>query len=211
VPAWKRGLDVLGAAVGLLALAPLLAAIAALIAVVSPGPVFFGQRRVGRGGAEFTMWKFRTMRVGTDTQAHERAVSQEIAVDGRLTKANYASAYIPFGPLLRKSSLDELPQLFNVLLGTMSLVGPRPEPVYAVKHYHPWHRRRLDVLPGMTGLWQISGKNRTTFRRMLELDLAYAERQSLGLDLWILLKTPLVILEDLLGVPASTGRVPQPR
>ena len=205
VPAWKRGLDVVGATVGLLALAPLFAAIAALILTVSPGPVLFGQRRVGRGGAEFMMWKFRTMRVGTDTRAHERAVSQEIATNGRLTKTDYTAEYIRFGPLLRKASLDELPQLFNVLRGEMSLVGPRPEPVYAVRHYQPWHRRRLDVLPGMTGLWQVSGKNRTTFRRMLELDLAYAERHSLRLDLWILLRTPTVILADLLGVPASAA------
>ncbi|MFB3819069.1 MAG: sugar transferase [Candidatus Methylomirabilales bacterium] len=207
VPVWKRGLDVLGAAAGLVALAPLLLVIAAAIAAVSPGPVFFGQRRVGRGGVEFTMWKFRTMRLGADTRAHERAVSQEIATNGLLAKADYSSEYIPLGRLLRKASLDELPQLFNVLRGEMSLVGPRPEPVYAVRHYQPWHRRRLDVLPGMTGLWQVSGKNRTTFRRMLQLDLAYAERHSLGLDLWILLKTPAVILADVLGTPT---RLPGP-
>jgi lipopolysaccharide/colanic/teichoic acid biosynthesis glycosyltransferase len=215
-PPWKRALDLVVGVTALVCLSPLLAAVAVLIAVASPGPVLFGQRRAGLAGQEFTMWKFRSMRVGTDTAPHERAAGEEIATNRTLAKVDDRAQLIPLGALLRKSCLDELPQLFNVLRGEMSLVGPRPDPVYVARQYHPWHRLRLDVRPGMTGLWQVSGKNTTTFRQMLMLDLAYARGQSLALDLWILLKTPGAVLADLWNAAATEAsaslspQAPQP-
>jgi lipopolysaccharide/colanic/teichoic acid biosynthesis glycosyltransferase len=205
LPAWKRTADLLVAGIALVCVSPLLLALAILILAVSPGPVLFGQRRVGHGGKEFTMWKFRSMHVNTDTGAHERAATQEIAANGTLAKVEDRTQLIPCGGYLRRSCLDELPQLFNVLRGEMSIVGPRPEPVYAARHYETWHRLRLDVLPGMTGLWQVSGKNRTTFREMLLLDIRYTRHQSPALDLWILLKTPGVIVAEIMDGLRATG------
>ncbi len=209
VPPWKRALDILLAGSALICLAPLLVLIMAVVALGSPGPMFFHQRRVGLGGKEFLMWKFRTMHVDVDTSAHQRAVSREIATHGPLTKVDTPAQLIPLGAWLRKSCLDELPQLLNVLRGEMSLVGPRPDPAYAAADYRPWHRVRLDVLPGITGLWQVTGKNRTTFRRMLELDRTYIRRCSLALDLSILLRTPGAILAELRSLPEPSQATPE--
>ncbi len=198
-PVWKRTFDILLSGAVLVCLLPLFLVIALLILIVSPGPVFFAQERVGYLGRKFHVWKFRTMRCDADSTVHRDQVTREIGSDDPLTKLDnsHDPRVIPLGKWLRMTGLDELPQLFNVLRGDMSLIGPRPDPVYAADHYQPWHTARLDVLPGITGLWQVSGKNRTTFKQMIRLDVAYARRLSLWLDLKIMLKT----------LPAIVGQV----
>ncbi len=210
-PAWKRALDVTGALVGLILLSPLFLLLAVLIKTVSPGPAFFRQERIGYGGRPFTLWKFRTMHISSDPMVHQRHVHDLIDNDKTLTKLDTVRdpRIIPFGDLLRQSCLDELPQLINVLSGDMSLVGPRPVPPYESDQYLPWHRHRFDVLPGLTGLWQVSGKNRTTFREMMRLDIGYSRKVSLRQDGMIVLKTLPVICAQLSGL--VTGRKMQDR
>jgi len=189
----KRIFDVTGAAFGLLILAPLLLAIALLVKQDSPGPVFFKQRRVGLNGREFWMYKFRSMVVDAESQLEslkaknevEGGVTFKIVNDPRMTR---------IGRVLRKTSLDEFPQLFNVLRGEMSLVGPRPPLPKEVILYSAEQKRRLTVIPGCTGLWQVSGRSTTTFNRMIELDLDYIKNWSLRRDFLILLKTIRVVL-----------------
>jgi len=200
----KRSFDCFGAAICLLLLSPLFLFISAFIKVVSPGPVFFKQQRVGYGGHPFTFLKFRTMRQGADSSEHQAYLATLINGDSdKMTKLDHDPQIIPGGNMLRKSCLDELPQLFNVLHGEMSLVGPRPPIPYEVKEYQSWHRGRFDALPGMTGLWQVSGKNRLSFREMVRLDIRYAKERSLWMDLKILFRTPLAILEQLRGGPGN--------
>jgi exopolysaccharide production protein ExoY len=191
LPAWKRLLDlalIVATAPGWLILG---AGAALLVACGSRGPVFFRQRRVGYKGREFTCYKFRTMRVNAETGTHRDHFCQLMESDVPMTKldARNDSRLIPFGALLRATGLDELPQLINVLCGEMSLVGPRPCIPYEYERYQPWQRRRFDAAPGLTGLWQVSGKNRTTFNEMIRFDIQYSERLSLLLDLKIILKT----------------------
>jgi len=190
-PVWKRALDVTGAVLGLVLFSPLFLLQAILIKTVSPGPVLFRQERIGYGGKPFTFLKFRTMHVSNDPTAHQRHLYDLINNDKTLTKldAYQDPRIIPFGNVLRQSCLDELPQLINVLSGDMSLVGPRPVPPYEADAYLPWHRQRFDVLPGLTGLWQVSGKNRTTFREMIRLDVGYSRTVSPRQDAKIVLKT----------------------
>jgi lipopolysaccharide/colanic/teichoic acid biosynthesis glycosyltransferase len=202
----KRGFDILGAATCLLILSPLFLLIAVFIKIVSPGPVLFKQQRVGYGGHPFTFLKFRTMRQGSDSSEHQAYLvtlingdSDKKNSDKPMTKLDDDPQIIPLGNLLRKSCLDELPQLINVLCGDMSLVGPRPPIPYEVKEYHAWHRGRFNATPGMTGLWQVSGKNRLSFREMVRLDIRYARDRSLWMDIKILFRTPLAILEQLKG------------
>jgi lipopolysaccharide/colanic/teichoic acid biosynthesis glycosyltransferase len=192
-PVWKRAVDIAGASVGLAVLSPILLLAGAAIRLVSPGPAFFRQQRVGYGGKPFVVWKFRTMRADVDSRVHQRYVEKLARTDGVLNKLSTDCQLIPFGALLRKLGIDELPQLINVLRGEMSLVGPRPD-VVPYEKYHPRHRRRFEVVPGITGLWQVAGKNGTTFTEMVRLDLEYVDRRSLWLDLKILLTTvPAVI------------------
>jgi lipopolysaccharide/colanic/teichoic acid biosynthesis glycosyltransferase len=191
LPFWKRSLDLIF--ILLISPAVLLigAAVAVLIRLGSPGPVFFTQRRVGYKGSEFTCFKFRTMRVNAETETHRLHTAQLIKSDQPMVKldAHRDPRLIPMGALLRATGLDELPQLLNVVRGEMSLVGPRPCIPYEYEHYEPAHRRRFDAVPGLTGLWQVSGKNRTTFEQMIQLDVAYAQNLSLWLDLRIILRT----------------------
>jgi lipopolysaccharide/colanic/teichoic acid biosynthesis glycosyltransferase len=191
-------MDITLSLVLLLALLPLLLLIALFIRAVSPGPVIFKQARMGYGGRAFTIWKFRTMHVDADTRIHQAQARQEIHAQCPLTKLDtYGDPrIIPFGHILRQTGLDELPQLFNVLHGDMSLIGPRPDPVYAAQLYQPWHAERLHVRPGITGLWQVSGKNTTTFEEMVWLDIAYIRQQSLWLDLKIALLTIPAIVKQ---------------
>lgn len=193
----KACLDLVGACLLLLVLSPVMAVIAILVKVTSPGPVVFRQERVGQGGRLFTLYKFRTMNDGVDTSLHELYISTFIKGEGSerpIAKLPNDSRITPLGRALRKSSLDELPQLFNVLRGDLSLVGPRPAIPYEVRRYEQWHLQRLSVRPGITGLWQVSGRSRVSFHQMVCLDLKYVEERSLRLDLWILLKTvPTVI------------------
>jgi lipopolysaccharide/colanic/teichoic acid biosynthesis glycosyltransferase len=199
----KRGLDTVASGALLLALAPLGLLLAGLVRLSSPGPVLFRQTRVGYRGRPFTMLKFRTMYTGADQAAHREFVTRFIADGARATPPDGATMFkltndprvTPLGRLLRKTSLDELPQLWNILRGEMSLVGPRPPLPYEVERYAPWHRRRvLEARPGLTGLWQVRGRSRTTFDEMVRLDLRYARTRSLARDLGILLATPRAVI-----------------
>ena len=202
-PAIKRAFDLLGSASGLLILAPILLTVAAVVKLTSKGPVLFRQPRVGHREQTFRMLKFRTMRVDADPELHQRYVT--LFINGS-DRAATTSAAAPFkiahdprvtrvGAVLRKTSLDELPQLWNVLRGEMSIVGPRPPLDYEVQQYAAWHRRRvMDVKPGMTGLWQVTGRSCTTFDQMVRLDLRYAKTCSVATDLKILLATPAAVI-----------------
>ena len=200
----KRAMDVACSAALLLVLSPLLAAIAAIIKLTSEGPVIFEQERLGQFGERFKCLKFRTMYTNNDPKIHQEYIQQfisgnekcgdkdgpqrliyKIINDPRITKV---------GGFLRKTSFDELPQFWNVLRGEMSLVGPRPPLPYEFEIYEIWHRRRvLDVKPGVTGLWQVSGRSRTKFDDMVRLDLRYCQTWSLWLDLKILISTPRAV------------------
>jgi lipopolysaccharide/colanic/teichoic acid biosynthesis glycosyltransferase len=199
----KRASDVAGSLILLIALLPVLLLIAILVKLNSQGPVLFRQVRVGHRGKPFTLFKFRTMRAGADPSLHERFVSRFIrSSQGVAVSPEHAPFKLtndprvtPVGHFLRRTSLDELPQLWNVLRGEMSLVGPRPPLEYELKHYEPWHRRRvMEVKPGITGLWQVDGRSRTTFDQMVRLDLRYAKTCSFWSDIRILLATPAAVL-----------------
>ena len=201
VPTYKRLMDIIGASIGIALLAPLFLLVSIIIKIVSPGPVFFRQERVGHQGKTFRMWKFRTMTVGADQKKHQEYVaslikngSEKDQTGQPMQKLKNDSRIIPLGNLLRKSCIDELPQLFNVLVGEMSLIGPRPPIPYEVQEYQLWHRERFDVEPGMTGLWQVSGKNKTTFKEMIRFDINYARQLCWRLDARILAGTiPAII------------------
>lgn len=207
-PKWKRCLDL----VLLLAVAPIavpVLAIAALwVMAVSKGRVLFVQPRVGAGGRLFNCFKLRTMHQGCTTSTHEKHLQQLLKEDRPMLKLDQGDPrLIPGARLLRALGIDELPQLINVLRGDMSVVGPRPCIPYEAEQYERWQRDRFMVLPGLTGLWQVKGKNRTTFLQMVNLDLEYARRQSLGLDLFILFSTPKAILQQLVfAIRAKSGK-----
>ncbi len=202
IPAWKRGVDLLSASLGLILLSPVFVLLIVLIKVVSPGPAFFRQERVGLLGRSFMMLKFRTMKLDADTSNHLSQVRAEIHGDLNLEKVDNRSQLIPGGEILRKSGIDELPQLLNVLMGNMSLVGPRPELPYAVEVYQPWHYARFEAVPGITGLWQVNGKNRTTFNEMIRYDIRYCRTMSARLDLRIILGTLPTIVEQMRDEPS---------
>lgn len=190
-------MDLVGVAILLPILLPLLLLVGCYIRIVSRGPVLFIQERIGRGGAYFSIYKFRTMHVAEKTrdEAHRQYLAERSAGDAPLAKPNYASSLIRGGNLLRKCSLDELPQLLNIWKGDMSLVGPRPD-VLHLADYEDWHLRRFEVVPGMTGLWQVSGKNRLSFDRMVELDIQYIDELSPVNDFKIFVKTFRVLLTE---------------
>ena len=191
LPLWKRALD-LAVIVLLFPVLLLLAGGVALVVMCgSRGPVIYRQRRVGYKGREFLCYKFRTLYADTETDSHRNHTRQLMNTDVPMTKLDARSdpRLIPLGAVLRASGLDELPQLINVLRGEMSIVGPRPCIPYEYELYEPWQRRRFDAVPGLTGLWQVSGKNRTTFTEMIRLDIEYAERSSLCFDLQLILRT----------------------
>jgi exopolysaccharide biosynthesis polyprenyl glycosylphosphotransferase len=203
----KRISDIAISSVTLIFVSPLLALIAAWIRLDSKGKVFFLQERVGMDGRVFLCYKFRSMLQDADEDVHREAYEKNIVGEAA---ANAGDANAPVygkvkddarvtraGKFLRRSSLDELPQLFNVLKGDMSVVGPRPPIPYEVEAYQLWHRKRLDMKPGITGLWQVSGRNRLTFDEMVRTDLFYIENWSLWLDLKIILLTlPAVFRGD---------------
>jgi exopolysaccharide biosynthesis polyprenyl glycosylphosphotransferase len=197
----KRAFDLVVASTVLLLMSPLFALVAWRIKRDSPGPVLFRQPRLGEGGREFPMLKFRTMRVDTDTDVHRdyiRSIMDKAAapVPGGLYKLNREDAITRSGRWLRRTSLDELPNLLNVLRGEMSLVGPRPCLAYETEYFQPHHFERFLVPAGMTGLWQVAARARTTFAEALDLDVAYARGWSFGLDLKILARTPLVVFRQ---------------
>jgi lipopolysaccharide/colanic/teichoic acid biosynthesis glycosyltransferase len=195
---WKRPLDLLITVPTLLALLPLVGILALLVRLESRGPAFYGQERIGRHGQPFRMWKLRTMRAGCGQECHREAAATWFA--GRPSGAGYKSLRDPritrAGRVLRRTSLDELPQLLNVLLGDMSLVGPRPAIGYELHHYWPEYYGRQDVPPGLTGLWQVSGRHRLSAAEMMRLDLRYVREASLWLDLSILFKTVPAVLSS---------------
>jgi exopolysaccharide biosynthesis polyprenyl glycosylphosphotransferase len=201
----KRVIDIVGSAVILLLLSPVLLVVAALIKLTSKGPVIFKQERMGQFGARFMCLKFRTMYTNNNPQVHQEFIRQFISDKKDAANEHGAQAPVykitndtrvtPIGRFLRKTSLDEFPQFLNVLRGEMSLVGPRPPVAYEFEIYDIWHRRRvLEVKPGVTGLWQVSGRSRTRFDEMVRLDLRYCQNWSLWLDLKILLATPRAAL-----------------
>lgn len=189
----KRLIDLVGSALLIILLLPIFALIALVIRLDSPGPTIFAQKRVGRGGRPFTAYKFRSMRVGADQEQAQLTDLNEASAP--LFKIRNDPRRTRLGRWIRRLSLDELPQLFNVLVGDMSLVGPRPPLEAEVQQYQDWHKRRLEVSPGVTGLSQVSGRSELTFDEMVMLDIYYIENWSPWLDLWILLKTiPTVLL-----------------
>lgn len=208
IPVWKRAIDLSGAVTALTLCAPVMLLVAAYIKIVSPGPVFFRQERVGYRGKLFTFLKFRTMKPGNDVSAHREHLRELIRSDMPMWKLDTVNdpRIIPGGNIIRKLSLDELPQFINVLRGEMSLVGPRPCIPYEAEEYLRWHTRRFDAYPGLSGLWQVSGKNRLSFKEMIRLDIAYANNMSFLLDLKIILKTFPTLVGMALEKPASLFR-----
>ena len=201
--ALKRTLDVAGSLALLAVLSPVFLIVAALIKLTSRGPVFFRQERIGESARPFTMLKFRTMRVDADPKIHQEYVKQFITANAAADRSDEGAVFkitndpriTPIGRVLRRASIDELPQFWNVLKGDMSLVGPRPPLHYEVEAYKPWHLRRvLEAKPGVTGLWQVSGRSRTTFDDMVRLDLRYAQTHSVWTDIKILLATPRAVI-----------------
>ncbi len=199
VPGWKAGLDITCILLLLPLWLPLMILLMLVTRMASPGPIFYRQKRIGLGGRHFFIWKFRTMRLSAETQTHERYFENLMRVDRPMTKLDaYGDPRLaPFGRVLRASGLDELPQIFNVLHGEMSLVGPRPCTPNEFAHYEPWQRQRVNCLPGLTGYWQVNGKNKTTFREMIAMDLFYLKNMSIVLDLKIMLKTGTVMAGQL--------------
>lgn len=191
MPRWKRWFDFVAAGLLLVVLTPLLAMICIFIRCVSKGPVLFSQERLGEMGKYFVIYKFRTLHPANPakvTKEHRQFVAELANRDVAAAKPDLKSRLIPWGGFLRSTSLDELPQLLNVLKGEMSLIGPRPD-VLDWQDYPVWQLKRFEVTPGITGLWQVSGKNRLTFRQMVELDIRYIQRRSVLLDMWILVQT----------------------
>ena len=197
----KRVGDVAVALAMIVCLAPLFLAIAIAIRLDSPGPVLFRQRRIGRHGREFTMLKFRSMSADATPEAHRRYITALAngcppggAVGGGLRKLTQDGRVTRVGAILRKASLDEVPQLLNVLAGQMSIVGPRPALPYELDFYRPEHFERFAVRPGLTGLWQVCGRNRLDFYEMLDLDIEYVHRHGFLSDIWLILRTPWAVV-----------------
>ena len=198
IPRWKRALDITLIVVALPLLFPLMLFIALFVRCVSAGPVLFRQERIGHLGSRFRCFKFRTMVVGNSAAGHQGHLTHLMGADVPMVKMDVHGdpRIIPHGLPLRSSGLDELPQIFNVLMGQMSLVGPRPCVPYEYEEYLVWQKERFNVLPGLTGLWQVSGKNNTTFDEMMRLDIHYARNSSVWFDIKIISKTiPALVVQ----------------
>jgi len=208
LPTWKRLLDLFIVALLFPFWLPIMTLIALWVAVTSPGPIFYRQPRIGLRGRRFMIVKFRTMKVNAETHVHEAYLEHLIVSDRPMIKLDATDPRLILGGrILRATGFDELPQIFNVLRGEMSVVGPRPCTVTEFERYAPEQRARANALPGLTGLWQVNGKNRTTFREMIEMDIFYSRNISLSLDLKIILRTLPAILGQLSD---STQPLPQP-
>lgn len=197
-PFWKRTIDLIGSFFGIVVTLPVTIPLGLFIKMVSPGPIFYHQIRIGFEGRKFTMYKFRTMKVNADTSKHREYVARLILAEKTEGTSAQEKAMIKLeddpqiiwgGKWIRALSLDELPQLINVLKGEMSLIGPRPPIPYEAAEYEPWHKQRFDVVPGMTGLWQVSGKNNLSFSEMVRLDIRYGNSLSLTQESKILART----------------------
>jgi exopolysaccharide biosynthesis polyprenyl glycosylphosphotransferase len=200
---FKRMFDAAAASLALLLVSPVLLVVAILIKLDSPGSVIFKQKRIGENGQPFSMLKFRSMRVDADPGVHKayikRLIEQNVSPEQlsssgqRSLKMETDPRITRLGRIIRKTSIDELPQLFNVLRGEMSLVGPRPPLPYEMELYEEWHKRRLEVPPGITGWWQVKGRNRVSFDEMVRMDIYYIEHTSFWFDLKILFLTPQAV------------------
>jgi len=198
IPLGKRVLDLTLITLALPVLLPLFALVALFIKLVSPGPVVFTQKRVGFREKRFRIFKFRSMKMNAETSAHEGHTTHLFKSDLPMEKMDHVDPrLIPLAWIIRSTGIDELPQLVNVLRGEMSLVGPRPCTAYEHEVMLPWHKRRFDVLPGLSGLWQVNGKNKTTFQQMINYDIAYARDWSVWLDFKIMFSTFPVLLGQL--------------
>ena len=192
VPGFKRPFDIVGALVALVLLGPVFLAAAAAVKLTSPGPVLFRQTRLGRDGVPFQFLKFRSMYVDAEARKAELAAANER--NGKCFKIRNDPRVTPVGRFIRRYSIDEFPQLLNVLRGDMSLVGPRPALPEEVAEFTDYEKGRMEALPGITGLWQVSGRAELSFAEMIELDLRYARACSLRLDIAILLRTVRAVL-----------------
>jgi len=205
LPRWKRILDLVFLISTVWIWLPLTTLVICMVKVVSPGPAFYRQQRVGFHGRSFMIFKFRSMHVNADTRSHEEYFEQLMQEDSPMTKLDaFDARLIPGGRFLRAIGLDELPQIWNIIRGEMSLVGPRPCTLVEFQRYRPEHRERVNAPPGITGYWQVNGKNRTTFNEMIAMDIFYAKNMSLALDLAIIGKTiPAILGQALEGFDAA--------
>ncbi len=200
----KRVMDIVLSTLALVVLSPVMLLLALLVKRSSPGPVLFKQERLGRDGRPFTFYKFRSMEYNSDDAIHRQFAAMFISGDesgcaesnagDKVFKLKADPRVTPIGAWLRKTSLDELPQLFNILKGEMSVVGPRPPIAYEIENYQPWHMERLKAVPGLTGLWQVSGRSSVSFEEMVRLDVQYINDWSLAWDVAIILRTIPVVL-----------------
>jgi lipopolysaccharide/colanic/teichoic acid biosynthesis glycosyltransferase len=211
IPCSKRVLDLTCILLSLPCWLTIMMGIALWIKIASPGPILYRQERVGYRGRRFMMFKFRTMKVNVDTICHEHHLERLIQANCPMTKLDVSGdpRIIRGGRILRATGLDELPQLFNVLRAEMSLVGPRPCTPHEFQRYQSWQQERVDAPPGLTGYWQVHGKNNTTFSEMVEMDIVYARNISIRQDLAIMLRTlPAItvqLLEDRKQTRARSG------
>lgn len=187
LPWWKRVEDIVGSVAALVVFSPVFLVIAVLVKLTSPGPVIFRQKRAGSGGKPFDFYKFRTMYM--DAEERKEELRDQNEQDGPVFKIRNDPRITPLGRVLRRSSLDEIPQLWNVLKGDMTLVGPRPPTLDEVPHYRAWHRRRLEMTGGITGIWQVSGRNEVPFEEWMRMDVRYSRKRSVFLDFKLLFKT----------------------
>jgi lipopolysaccharide/colanic/teichoic acid biosynthesis glycosyltransferase len=199
LPVWKRTIDLVCCAIALPFLAVLALIMTAITKLLAPGPVLFRQERVGHYGRRFRIFKFRTMYVNADTRGHQDYFKELISTNAPMAKLDSQgdARLIPGMRFLRAAGVDELPQIINVIRGEMTIVGPRPCIQSEYDEYLPWQRQRCQAVPGLTGLWQVSGKNRTTFDQMIRLDIRYAQNVSLWRDIRIILFTVPAILIQL--------------
>jgi lipopolysaccharide/colanic/teichoic acid biosynthesis glycosyltransferase len=198
IPRWKRILDLTCVFVALPFWLPVTILLMLWVKVASSGPVFYRQRRVGYRGVQFMIFKFRTMHVNAETRTHEEYFAHLMRAECPMTKLDHVgdSRLIPGARFLRASGLDELPQIFNVLRGEMSLVGPRPCLPSEFERYENWQQQRVNAPPGLTGYWQVNGKNKTTFREMIMMDLFYARNMSIRVDLGVMAQTVPVLVRE---------------
>lgn len=207
---WERAADLAISLSALILLGPVFLLIAAYVKLVSNGPILFKQKRIGHNGLPFMILKFRTMHVGACTSEHENHTANLIKGSAPMTKldAQGDSRLIPFGKFIRAAGLDELPQLVNVLRNEMSVVGPRPCLLTEFAEYSHREKQRFNTLPGLTGLWQVSGKNELTFEEMINCDLGYVDKKSLWLYTVIIVKTPIVLIKQVIE-SRRTGKLTQ--
>ena len=200
LPRWKRILDLTLVLASLPVWLPVMLVVMILIKVGSSGPIFYRQERVGYRRGLFMIFKFRSMKVNAETSSHELHLASLMGNNSPMTKLDAAGdpRLIPLGRIFRATGLDELPQIFNVIRGEMSLVGPRPCLPYEFQRYEPWQQERVNAAPGLTGYWQVNGKNKTTFSEMIDMDIYYSQNMSLSLDLGIIFKTIPAIIQQVL-------------